>query len=725
MNKKELLAMPKIKVTPSMYRVAMADKPIITVHKDWSGRKYETREHKTAVYLRCCTKNGILKVACFIAEDVRTGSKNPLYEIYLDKEKEDYLTYVPESKRWLTASFWRLTWPSYFYASKINCCSETKKTIRRYFGSEMNEPANLISNFQQDILAKRLKARHKKVTDPWDEDLKQTPKIPNSFVKWVGKYGIPEHFIFYQYSRGKLNKGYCTYCEHEVEVSGKHNDVDKCPHCKKTVTFKCLGRFKRHYTERYSMFLMQRCKDGFMIREFTGYRFYSSDDYRNPDVRFFEGRRVIGNSNGILQRAYYYGDYKTVGYRWIGSNICSYDYRGNYSGSIYPYTLPSLYKKELKTTGLAEYYDKRRIIDPEKYLAAYKKFPYMEKLAKVGLTRLIDELTYNGRSYYYTSFLGDFVVDAHQNSVIKLLRLTPQAFRRLREGNGGRNILLWLQFESFSKKEIPNETIDWLIKNKLEPKELSFIYKKMTIVQIVHYLQRQMRETGMNLREVLTTWSDYLSLASRLGYDVNDEIVYRVRRLKQRHDELVDLSNSKDDALRAVEILETFPNVESNLASIKERYEYADESYIVIVPTRIEQILSEGRALHHCVANIDRYWDRIERNESFVFFLRKSESPKQAYYTLEVEPGGTIRQKRTMYDRQEDDIDAAADFLRKWQSEIHKRMTEKDIELAKTSRILRLENFKELSEKNVIINTGQLQGQRLVDVLMADLMEVA
>ena len=129
----------------------------------------------------------------------------------------------------------------------------------------------------------------------------------------------------------------------------------------------------------------------------------------------------------------------------------------------------------------------------------------------------------------------------------------------------------------------------------------------MTVAQIVRYIQRQMEESGMNLRETLTTWSDYLSLAKRLDYDIDDEIVYKVRKLKQRHDELVDLCNSKDDAIRAGEILQTFPSVETNLASIKERYEFADESYTVIVPTRIEQILSEGRALHHCVANIVLY----------------------------------------------------------------------------------------------------------------------
>ncbi len=78
-----------------------------------------------------------------------------------------------------------------------------------------------------------------------------------------------------------------------------------------------------------------------------------------------------------------------------------------------------------------------------------------------------------------------------------------------------------------------------------------------------------------------------------------------------------------------------------------------------------------------------------------------------------------------MFDRQEEDIADATDFLREWQKVIKERMTDKDRELTKISLILRLENFKGLSKKNIIINTGQLQGQRLVEVLMADLMEAA
>ena len=99
---------------------------------------------------------------------------------------------------------------------------------------------------------------------------------------------------------------------------------------------------------------------------------------------------------------------------------------------------------------------------------------------------------------------------------------------------------------------------------------------------------------------------------------------------------------------------------------------------------------------------------------------------KAAYkVTLEVEPGGTVRQKRTMYDRQNADIDEAKAFIRKWQKEIRERMSGKDRKLAQKSKVLRLAEFAQMDKDNVLINTGLLQGQRLVDVLMADLMEVA
>lgn len=135
----------------------------------------------------------------------------------------------------------------------------------------------------------------------------------------------------------------------------------------------------------------------------------------------------------------------------------------------------------------------------------------------------------------------------------------------------------------------------------------------------------------------------------------------------------------------------------------KEDHEDAD--YMVVVPSGILDIITEGRALHHCVGSSDRYWDRIERRESFVMFLRKTDDPFHAYYTLEVEPDGTVRQKRTEYDRQKKDIEQATEFLQKWQRVVTARLTESDKALAAESRVLREKEFIQLKKDRVIIHT--------------------
>ena len=82
-----------------------------------------------------------------------------------------------------------------------------------------------------------------------------------------------------------------------------------------------------------------------------------------------------------------------------------------------------------------------------------------------------------------------------------------------------------------------------------------------------------------------------------------------------------------------------------------------------------------------------------------------------------------MRQKRTMYDRQEEDIVEATKFLKKWQRVISERLTEQELTLARKSQVLRDQEFKDLRENQIIINTGELRGSKLVDVLMEDLLE--
>ena len=217
---------------------------------------------------------------------------------------------------------------------------------------------------------------------------------------------------------------------------------------------------------------------------------------------------------------------------------------------------------------------------------------------------------------------------------------------------------------------------------------------------------------------MFNTYEDYLSMAEKLGKDLSDPMVYRPRELKRRHDELVEAQRLQQDQEKAREAAEKmeerYPGSGTVLEEIKPVYEYEGEHFRIMVPGSFYEITMEGMALHHCVGNTERYFDRILQHETYICFLRRMEEPGKAFCTLEVEPGGTIRQHRGMCD-EEPDMEEIRPFLREWQKEIRKRMKAQDHEYARISAIKREENLEELRQKG---NT------RVLKALMEDLMEV-
>ncbi len=717
MRKKELLKLGNMSATAKMMQTAEADPPQRTVYRSWSG-EHAYLSYQYGLYMRCQVIQGFLKTAFFLPEYLRTGGRKPVYELYIDKEKGEFLTYDQITQKWRTAKLDMLPWPGYVYHSEKKWISPQEYSlIRKYLGGEHGGYRGLLE-YQLKIRAEELKRCHKKETDPWDLELEQTPELPKDWDRWVSKVGITENYIFYQYSRKGAKTGYCTFCEKDVAVRNpRNNKTGHCPRCRHEIVYKAIGKAGTVVTEYNNMYLMQRCEDGFILREFKGYRKYPKGNYRNPERSSWEVRRAIYNHHAEPRNAYYWGMYKQSEARWIRTGFCSPGWYGDGSGRVYGKTLPTLGARELRCTGMIEILQDKKEIDPEKYLAVLECIPQLELLAKAHLPALVTECMGN----YYG--FGKAFQNPESGSLLKLLGIDSQQLKRLRENKGGRQFLEWLQYEKATGKCLPDEAVAWFCKENILPERLRFITDRMSIVQIYNYIRRQMRETRMKSSEVLTTWSDYLSMACRLKMDTNDAIIYRVRKLRKRHDELAELCGRKELAVRAGEVLEKYPHVEDICQEITEVYGYTGKDYVVVVPSRIEEIMEEGEKLHHCVGSSDRYWERMERRESYVLFLRRTSKPDTPYYTLEIEPDGTVRQKRTMYDRQNKDIKDAEKFLREWQKVISKRITAKERGLAEKSRILRNQEFTQMRENQVIIHTGDLQGRLLADVLMKDLME--
>lgn len=711
-----LLAMPMLTASPEMKEVAIADEP--KKEKTYWGHTRMIRKYR--LYMNCVIQDGILKAAFYLPDHLRLDGDKPAYEVFLDKENRQFLTYDHLEKKWRDAKLDRLEWPGDAYYTTCWAGKEDEDLVQAYFSGERGGALGIL-DFQRNVRDEQLDRYHKRITDPWDQDLAQVPELPKDWRRWADKVAVRENFIFYHYKRGGAKTGYCTFCGKEVPISGHpyHNKEGRCTRCRHPVVFKALGRAGYFQTDKYYAYLIQRCKDGFVIREFWANRTYRKDRLPHSEPYWHEFRRSIYDHSGEV-RSYYWGMYCQRETRWIAGSPCYYSYTGDQAGRVYGKTLPSLEKNELRHTGLTEWIRSHPDTDPEKYLAVWKRLPQMEQIWKAGLPRLAAEC------FRFCDNVRKLVLHPDEPGLIRALGLDAQKFRRLRQLDGDTETLAWLQLEKKTGQRIPDEMLHWFQKERISAKDLLFIADRMSLVQIKNYLQRQKQYFDGSCRQALTTWQDYLAMAERLHYDTSDEIVYRVRKLRQRHDELVLQSEAGSLEEQAEKMAAKYPHVDAICMELQNKYAYTDEEYTVIAPQNIFEIIKEGRMLHHCVGNDgagERYYDRMERRESFIMFLRRTDEPEDPYYTLEIEPDGTVRQKRTLFDRQHEDIEQATEFLLKWQKVIAARLTGRDLKLAERSRELRKEEFIQMQKDRVIIHTGHLAGHLLAEVLLADLME--
>lgn len=715
MRKEMLRKLRRLYATPAMMQKAGMDVPRIVERKN-GWRKEDLYAYKHGIYMRCQILEGILKVAFFLVESMRMGSNTPVYELFINKETGEFITWDVRHEKWRNAKVDMLDWPEYVHHSGRYINPEGNRSIKRYLGTESGGYKGILE-WQQFVRQETLKQRYKRECEPWDLAMDQIPELPKDWLHWVDKYAIRDHYIFYEYQRKGATEGYCTWCEKTVPIKNpKHNQYGTCRHCGRKIQYKARGKAGNLYTDYERAYLIQRCEDGFVIREFRCGKYFKKGDYERPIIQASEVERDIYDQYYDASR-YTWELYKQDHMRWVKQEVLGYYYSSyyRYDGAVYKRTLPSLDKAELKVTGLPEMIQGAGRIDPVKYLQQWKKNKRYEQFAKAGLWKLVLEDMKSGNQ-----IIKECRTD---KDLAKTLGIDKARMKRLKENGGGKVFLTWLRREKGINTIIPDEVIRYFDENGIKPEDLKHMLTRMSERKICNYLKKQSNLSGRKPGELIGTWEDYIHIANRLKIDTELEMNYKPKNLKKAHDEVVEMCGGSDIARRAGEIAEKFPGIDEIHAEIKEKYAYTEKTYSIVVPERIEDIIIEGKTLGHCLHSSDRYFDRIQRRETYIVFLRKTEELDKPYYTLEIEPDGTARQKRTVGDNQNKDFEEAKAFIRRWQQKVQGRLSEEDRELAEISGKLREEEFEELRREKKTVWHGKLAGKLLVDVLEADLME--
>lgn len=714
MIKKELRKLRKLYPTKTMMQKADVDVPELVERKN-SWRKEELYRYKYGIYMRCQILGGILKVSFFLAEKMRLGDPGPVYELFINKETGEFLTWDVGKEKWRNAKVDMLDWPEYTWYSGRYINPEGYRSIKSYLGTESGGYKGILE-WQQSVRKEELKARHRRETEPWDMKMDQIPPLPKDWEHWMDKTGITQNFIFYEYQKKGAKEGYCTWCERNVPVrSPRHNQYGVCRRCGRKVQYKARGRAGNFETRTEIVYLVQRCEDGVVVRMFRCWRRYNKTDYENPEKGYRESRRAFFDDD-LYNDAYYWGLYRNDHTRWIREGHVWYRSYSRYKGMIYKRTLPSLAKRELKKTGLKELANCEEKVDVEDYLIQCRRHPEYERLAKAGLGLLVVE----GMDAH-----GEVLKSVRASKdLAKALGIDKARMKRLRNGKGRYLFLEWLRYEKAMDTIFPDEVIQYFCGQKIGPGDLDEMRTVMAERKICNYLKKQSMISGRSAKDLIHTWEDYICIARRLGMDTSKELFYKPNNLKKAHDDAVAMCGGADIAKRAGEIAGKFPDIDKICGEIKEKYGYRERKYSIVVPERIEDIIREGQILGHCLHSSDRYFERIHIRESYIVFLRRTEEPDKPYYTLEIEPDGTARQKRTAGDNLNADFDEAKSFIKRWQQEVQKRLTAEDEILAGISRRLRAEEFNELREEKKKVWHGKLAGKLLADVLEEDLMEV-
>ena len=71
-------------------------------------------------------------------------------------------------------------------------------------------------------------------------------------------------------------------------------------------------------------------------------------------------------------------------------------------------------------------------------------------------------------------------------------------------------------------------------------------------------------------------------------------------------------------------------------------------NYSVVVPTCTKDIIDEGANMHHCVGG---YVDRVVSGDTYIVFVRRTDTPDKCYITAQVQTSGKIGQYFLAYDK--------------------------------------------------------------------------
>ena len=179
-------------------------------------------------------------------------------------------------------------------------------------------------------------------------------------------------------------------------------------------------------------------------------------------------------------------------------------------------------------------------------------------------------------------------------------------------------------------------------------------------------LQERTDKKGVN-EDVFRIFSDAFNLFKQISNtnrpDIDLYACKDVNELHRYHNMLIEI-NITDKETRNKEEQERLNKLAAKLYNQrKEKFEYADDNFSIIVPEEMNKITKEGVYLHHCVGG---YVNRVAEGRTNILFLRKNDNIEIPFFTIEVSNNNEIIQIHGLYNRWLGNEPEAVKFVINW-----------------------------------------------------------
>lgn len=399
--------------------------------------------------------------------------------------------------------------------------------------------------------------------------------------------------------------------------------------------------------------LFQPLKDGttieriFKVERSDGYYKHYFHSKLKDKIVITELCRAYTDTYGDVWNKWYYGEY----YNGYGNRQEFWDRKSQSVCNVLPrkhYVYDNLDELDMTPAQRSTLRIMTGLTDPAVLLNTMHFHPEIEKLAKIGAVRLASEMHCG-----------------NANKLLKSIRKLPKrSLQRVIDANGGIDAVNLIG-------EFPGITD----KNLKEFSKIKDSEKAHLIILFanrgwnVNHLMALWKATGGIKRELIREYEDYLDMASRLGHDVSEEIIYRNKRWREWHNRYVEEINHEKNKEADAKDNRKYSQIRKDYKRNEALFGWKDKEYIITVPHNAAEINREGRLQHHCVGGL-MYKDRMNKRETYIVFLRKIEAPDQPYYTIECTES-KILQAYGAYDRKPDKK-TVDKILGKWMRQVRK-----------------------------------------------------